>query len=148
PLLVTSDRATAMSALNDSSQRQNLRAPFSMAFASEIDNHIKTKSRAVVVGSSNLAQNSSYLDPSQFGSHLFVENAFAWVLNRRTLVTVPSRAQATLHLNLSEDSLNSLLRYVLLYLPLTAAGTGFWVLFRRHQREQQSRAPRDKVKAT
>lgn len=148
PLLVTSDRATAMSALNDKSQRQNLRAPFSMAFASEIDNHIKTKSRAVVVGSSNLAQNSNYLDPSQFGSQLFVENAFAWVLNRRTLVTVPNHTQATLSLNLSEDSLNSLLRYVLLYLPLTAAGTGFWVLFRRHQREQQSRAPQDKVKAT
>lgn len=150
-LLVTSDRASVMSALNDTSQRSGLQAPFTLAYASELStaqNSSASSHRAVVVGTSNLAQNAAYLDPSQFGNQLFVENAFAWVLNRSTLVTVPNRSEAVVGLTLSEQSISALLRYVLLYLPLSAAGLGAWVLLRRYRREQQSRSPQSKEEVT
>jgi hypothetical protein len=101
--------------------------------------------RSVVVGSSSLAQNLTFRDPASYGSRVFVENAFAWVLDRPALVSVPEARPARAGVRISDDSLAQLLRYVLIYMPLFAAGLGALVLIRRHRKEQASRSSEERA---
>ena len=118
--------------------KANFEAPLSLAWA--LDEASATPHRrGLVVGTSNPLWNSSFRDAILHGNRLFAESCFAWTLARRGLVSVPERPQMTAGLQLSEDSLSALLRYVLLYMPLTAAGAGAFVLVRRRQREERSR---------
>lgn len=121
------------------SRKKEESIPLPLAVANEMPGGPNKKKRAVVVGSSNLAENRSFRDPSLFGNRVFVENVFSWLLSRPTLVSVPERPPVPAGLNLSEDSLSSLLRYVLFYMPLAAASLGAYLLTRRRKREEDSR---------
>ena len=95
--------------------------------------------RSVVVGSSNLAWNRSFREPALYGNRVFVENLFSWILDRPALVSVPERPPLQTGLNLTEESLSALLKYVLLYMPATAALSGLFVIMRRRRAEERSR---------
>jgi hypothetical protein len=97
--------------------------------------------RAVVFGTRSLPWTRSFRDPALLGDRLLVENALAWVAARPAIVSVPERPARSVGLALTEESLGEILRYVLVYMPVTAALSGFLLLFRRRAHEKKSRNP-------
>jgi hypothetical protein len=97
--------------------------------------------RAVVFGTRSLPWTRSFQDPALLGDRLLVENALSWVAARPPIVSVPERPARAVGLALTEESLGEILRYVLMYMPATAALSGFVLLFRRRAQEKKSRAP-------
>jgi hypothetical protein len=95
--------------------------------------------RGVVFGSRSLPWTRSFRDPALLGDRLLVENALAWVAARPPIVSVPEKPARSVGLALTEESLGEILRYVLVYMPLTAALGGFLILFRRRAQEKRSR---------
>ncbi len=95
--------------------------------------------RIVLVGSATVAQNRSFREAALYGNRLFVENALAWVAARPTLVSVPEKPPREIGLSLSQESLGEVLRYVMIYMPGTAALLGAFVLLRRRAVETRSR---------
>ncbi len=137
-LLTTSEEGHVLSDLSTMNARSDHAAPVSLAFA--LASKQAPSVRGVIVGSSNPVRNRAFSDSAQFGNRIFIENVFAWLLKREGLISIPQRPTMSAGLNLSEESLSQLLRYVLLYLPFSAAGLGAWVLLRRSKSEQRSRA--------
>ncbi|HSC86987.1 MAG TPA: GldG family protein [Polyangiaceae bacterium] len=95
--------------------------------------------RLFLAGSANVAAADSFREPQLYANRLLVENAFAWLTERPSVVAVPPREVREAGLTLSEESLGDLLRYVLLYMPATAALLGLFVVLRRRSLEQRSR---------
>lgn len=134
PLLATSERARALLDLRHPEVTAHVQSPLTLAFANELRTARGAPVRSVVVGSSNLPRNEAFLDASQHGNRVFVENSLAWLFNRAALVSIPPRQRMNAGINLSEESLSALLRYVLLYMPLCAAAIGSWMMVRRRPR--------------
>ncbi len=97
-------------------------------------------SRVVVAGTANLAWSRNFQDPTLLGTRLFVENSLAYLTERAALVSVPEKPAHAVGLNLTEESLAEVLRYVLLYMPGTALLLGLFVMLRRRSVERRSRA--------
>jgi len=89
--------------------------------------------RMVVAGAVNLAWSRNWRDPTLLGNRLFVENAVAWLVDRPALVSVPKRRSFPAGLSVTEESLSDVLLYVMVYMPLTAALMGAFVIFRRRK---------------
>lgn len=141
-LLESSPQAIQISDLSQFSKEldQKDSGPHALAMAIERSLDNGERQRAVVVGTSRPMTNSAFGDAILHGNQQFCESTFAWVLARPGLVQVPERHVMSAGLNLSEESLGALLRYVLLYMPLAAASAGALVLLRRRRREQDSRS--------
>jgi hypothetical protein len=101
----------------------------------------KHGARLVVAGSSDLPRARSFRDPALAGDRLLVENALSWAAARPPIVSVPEKPARELGLALTEDSLGEVLRYVLIYMPATAALLGAMILLGRRSREKSSRRP-------
>jgi hypothetical protein len=143
PLLTTSPSALAVDDLNDIDSTLKASSERRAIVVGAASDHLLPsgkRKRAMVSGSANLAENRSFRDPALFGNRHFTENAFSWILSRPPLVSVPERPPVRAGLNLSEASLSSLLRYVLVYMPAAAASLGGYVLVRRRRNEERSRA--------
>lgn len=95
--------------------------------------------RAIVFGSRSLPWTRSFRDPALLGDRLLVENSLAWVAARPAIVSVPEKPARAVGLSLTEESLGEILRYVLMYMPGTAALAGFVLLYRRRAAETRSR---------
>jgi hypothetical protein len=140
PLLTTSARAHTLLDLRHPEVTARTQEPLILAFANELRAAHGAPVRSVVVGSSNLVRNEALLDASQYGNRVFVENSLAWLFNRTALVSVPRRERMNAGIHLSEGSLSALLRYVLIYMPLSAAAVGSWMMWRRRPRAARSTA--------
>lgn len=97
-------------------------------------------SRLFVSGASNLAWNNNYQDASLYGNQRLIENAISWAAARPTMVSVPQKPEREVGLSLSLESLSEVQRYVLLYMPISAALLGAFVLLRRRSDEKRARA--------
>ena len=97
--------------------------------------------RLIVAGSSDLPRARSFRDPALAGDRLLVENALAWAAARPAIVSVPEKPARELGLALTEDSLGEVLRYVLIYMPVTATLLGVMILLGRRSKEKSSRRP-------
>ena len=75
----------------------------------------------------------------QLGNRRLIENAISWAAARPSMISVPEKPEREVGLSLSEESLGEVLRYVLLYMPLSAGLIGAFVLLRRRNLERQSR---------
>ena len=95
--------------------------------------------RLFVTGANNLAWNRNFQDPSLYGNRRLIENAISWAAARPSMISVPEKREREVGLSLSEESLGEVLRYVLLYMPLSAGLIGAFVLLRRRNLERQSR---------
>jgi hypothetical protein len=95
--------------------------------------------RLFVSGASNLAWNRNFQDPSLYGNRRLLENAISWLAARPSMVSVPEKPTREVGLSLSEESLAEVMRYVLLFMPGSAALIGVFVLLRRRSVERQSR---------
>ncbi|HYP89528.1 MAG TPA: GldG family protein [Polyangiaceae bacterium] len=96
--------------------------------------------RLVVSGASNLAWNRNFQDPALYGNQRLIENAISWLSARPTMLNVPQKAEREVGVSLSEESLDEVQRYVLLYMPAAAGLLGAFVLLRRRNDERRSRA--------
>jgi hypothetical protein len=152
PLLVTSERALALkdlgALLGDADKGAALdaapRQSYTLAAAAELKKPAGSSSphgaRLVIAGTANLAWSRNYSDPALYGDRLFIENALSWLGSRPALVSVPEKPEHDVGISLSEESLSEVLRYVLLYMPGSAALLGLFVLLRRRAAEKQSRS--------
>lgn len=95
--------------------------------------------RLFVTGASNLAWNRNFQDPSAYGNQRLIENAISWAAARPTLLNVPQKPEREVGLSLSEESLDEVQRYVLLYMPLSAGLLAAFVLLRRRNDERRAR---------
>jgi hypothetical protein len=95
--------------------------------------------RLFVSGASNLAWNRNFQDPSLYGNRRLLENAISWLVSRPSMISVPEKNAREVGLSLSEESLSEVLRYVLLFMPGSAALIGVFVMLRRRSAERQSR---------
>lgn len=118
--------------------------PFTVAYAVELPKPAGSSAshgpRAVFAGSANLAWGRNWREPTLMGDRLFVESALSWLSARPTLVSVPDKQGYDVGLALTEESLGEVLRYVLIYMPLSAAALGVFVMMRRRATEKRSRA--------
>jgi hypothetical protein len=122
-----------------------------LAAAAELPKPASSKERygprLVVMGSPGPAQGRSFRDPARVGDRLLVENALSWAAARPAIVNVPEKPPRAVGLALTEESLGEVLRYVLVYMPGSAALAGLLILLRRRQKEKSSRtsAAREKT---
>jgi hypothetical protein len=138
PLLQTSADAVSIENLNVLDEASQTGAPLTLAYAGSRQTAAGKTQRWTTMGTSNFLTNATFRDPALYGNQLLAENAFSWLLERPHLVSVPVRPPLAAGLNLTEDSLQELLRYVLIYMPLAAACTGALVLYRRRRSEEGS----------
>jgi hypothetical protein len=117
--------------------------PFDLALASELPKPPGSKDkhgpRMVVVGSANVAFGQAWRDATLLGDRMFVESAVAWLAAKPAIVSVPEKPSHPAGLSLTEESLGQTLRYVLVYMPMSALGFGVMILFRRRATERKSR---------
>lgn len=152
PLLVTSKEAFAITDLRDAELHgselrpidENESGPYYVGLASELgtksgETKKKRGPRMVVFGSVSLAWSRNWQDPALVANRLLVENAVSWLASVPALVSVPKQRSHPAGLSLTEESLGEVLRYVLIYMPATAAGLGFMVVWRRRKRSRESR---------
>ncbi len=137
PILQTSSEAILLGSLS-STEETSESGTHTLAFAGSSARPDGSPQRWIVVGTSNILENTSYRDPIFFGNQQFSESTFSWLLERPELVSVPERPPLDAGLQLTEESLGELLRYVLIYMPLSAACTGALVLYRRRKNEDES----------
>lgn len=120
--------------------------PFTLAFAVELPKPAGSSRahgpRAVFAASANLAWGRNWREPTLLGNRLFVESALSWLSARPALVSVPDKQGNDVGLSLTEESLSEVLRYVLIYMPVSAAALGVFVMLRRRAKEKRSRSPR------
>jgi hypothetical protein len=95
--------------------------------------------RLFVSGASNLAWNRNFQDPSLYGNQRLIENVVGWLAARPTMLNVPQKAEREVGVSLSEESLDEVQRYVLLYMPAAAGLLAAFVLLRRRNDERRSR---------
>jgi hypothetical protein len=151
PLLVSSDQALAVSnvqSLSDGSLDQAgtmPRARRTLAVARELPKPAGAThpARLVLIGAGNVAHNRNFRDSGLYGDRILVENALSWLAARPALVSVPEKPPHEVGLSLSEDSLGEILRYVVIYMPGSAALIGLAVVLRRRRVEQRSRKTAD-----
>lgn len=148
-LMESSDQAFALQDLREletASGAANVHAEhksFGLAAARELPAQAGSKAahgpRLFVSGANNLAWNRNFQDPSLYGNRRLIENAISWAAARPSMISVPEKPEREVGLSLSEESLGEVLRYVLLYMPLSASLIGGFVLLRRRNLERQSR---------
>ncbi len=146
PLLVSSERALAVSdvmALSDGRLDRDPGAGSTrvLGAARELAKAPGSERapRMVVLGAANPAHNRSFSDPGLYGGRVLIENAVSWLAARPALVSVPDKPAHEVGLGLSEASLLEVLRYVLIYMPGSAALVGLVIVLRRRMVEKQSR---------
>lgn len=147
-LLISSDQAAALTDIRpllqgkaDEAIRGSSSHRHVLAVASELEKPPQKDHppRLLVAGSGNIAGGRSFRDAALYGNRLFVENAISWLAARPALVSVPEKRAAEIGLALTEESLGEVLRYVVIYMPLSAAALGIFVILRRRATEKRSR---------
>lgn len=146
PLLVSSSEAFVIDDVRplldgrlDSSSAPH--GPQTLAVARELPKSASAAHapRIVFVTAANVAHNRNFRDSGLYGDRIFLENAISWLAARPALVSVPDKAPREVGLALSEDSLGEVMRYVLIYMPGSAALLGLAVILRRRSVEKRSR---------
>jgi hypothetical protein len=145
PILASSEQALALSdvaALTDGRLDQDSpRGLQILGAARELPkpNGAEHAPRLVVVGAGNPAHNRSFRDSGLYGDRILIENSVSWLAARPALISVPEKPAHEVGLSLSEESLVEVLRYVLIYMPGSAALVGLAIVLRRRMVEKRSR---------
>jgi hypothetical protein len=140
PLLQSSPRSLGVDnlALLEASLRGKAkgaqRGPFALGYALQRGKGApKEQGRLILFGTSSVATNRAFRDPNWLASRWLVESSISWLTERGPLLSVPDRPKRPVGLSLSEASLGELRRYVLLYMPGSAALFALWLLLRRRR---------------
>lgn len=154
PLLVTSDQAFGMVdfftwAKQPSEPRPaeaDHKGPLVVAYAAELPKPAASTAaygpRVVVVSSPSALFGANWQSAELHGTAVLIESAVSWLAARPAMLDIPGKPAFTAGLRLTEDSISSIFRYVVLYMPLAAALLGVAVyLQRRGRRARPAAAP-------
>jgi hypothetical protein len=84
--------------------------------------------RAVVFGSASMLQAVNWQEgPTNRGAAFLVESAISWLASKPVVLDVPDKPQVVAAIHLTDEARSELWRYVLLYMPLTAACAGLLI---------------------
>lgn len=125
---------------------RDLPGPLSLGMASERPK-LNTKAahgpRAVVIGTASVMQPLNWAEPSaDRGAAFLVESAISWLAARPIVLDIPDKPAGLGAIRISDDARTDIWRYVLLYLPGSAALLGLAVSLRRRSTEgRQWKAP-------
>lgn len=147
PLLITSARSIGImdywsrfGAFEPSAR--DLQGPLTLAVAAErapLPGE-ERGARMVVTSASNLLVGINWSDPSFRGNSLFVEGAFSWLASHERFLDIPDKPLKTTGLRLTEDSLTSTFRYVVIVIPAVVLMIGIALFFiRKHRSEPTQR---------
>lgn len=143
PLLVTSDQAFGMVdffgwARNPGEPKPteaDHRGPLTVAFAAELPKPPGSAApygpRVVVLSSPGALLGANWQSPELRGTAVFIESALSWLSARPAMLDIPDKPTFTAGIRISEDSLASIFRYVVLFMPLAAALCGAAVYLQR-----------------
>ncbi len=109
------------------------RGPLVLAYAVELPVSASSATkggRLVVVSSDGVLSNANWY-VEQAHTALFVENAISWLAAEPIDLQLPQKPAQAAGLRITEDSLSSVARYALLYVPLAAVLLGLAVAIRR-----------------
>jgi hypothetical protein len=101
----------------------------------------KRGARIVVLGSLSPIMGGNWRDPDHYGTTLFVEGAITWLTEHEAFLDIPDKPVVTSGLKLTEEALASILRFVVIVIPLLVLIPGIVVNYLRRRR------PGDKVEA-
>ncbi|EYF02023.1 GldG family protein [Chondromyces apiculatus] len=121
------------------------RGPLAVAYATELPRPAGATAvngpRLVVVSSPSALFGANWQNPELRGTALFVDSAISWLAARPALLDIPDKPAMVAGLRVSEGSLASIFRYVVLFMPLAAALLGAAVYLARRPRARADRAP-------
>lgn len=100
----------------------------------------RQRGRIIVVGSPSVVWSSTWREPALLGTRRFVENALSWVSAEQPLVSVPDKAAQPAGLALTAAGMSEVRRYVLVYLPLSAALIGVLLMWQRRREATRGKA--------
>lgn len=154
PLLVTSDDAFGMvdffAWAKDPSEPVakdgDTKGPLTVALASELPARqgAARGARMVAVASSSPMMGENWMADELRGTAVFIESAIAWLTSAPTPIDIPKKPAMTAGLRLSEESLTSIFRYVVVFIPLASVLVGLAVQLRRRSTERRrGPTPRD-----
>lgn len=144
PLLTTSDRAFAPTALTEETAWNDvpvqgptdLPGPLLIAAASErakLSSSAHHGPRLVVVGTHSVLSSKGGGDPLAYGAAVFAEGAIAWLTANPLVLDVPERPTVTTAVRLTSESIAEVRRYVVFLIPLTFAFLGALVTWSRRR---------------
>jgi hypothetical protein len=152
PLLVTSEEAFGMVdffawAQNPAEPKpvdQDHKGPLTVAFAAELPKPPSSGAahgpRVVVVSSPSVLFGANWQSAELRGTAVFMESAVSWLAARPPMLDIPNKPSFTAGLRISEESLGSIFRYVVLYMPLVTLFLGVLVYLQRHGSRRRKKA--------
>jgi hypothetical protein len=153
PLLVTSDEAFGMVDFfrwaKDPREPEQTAAdhkgPLTVAWASELPKRpgAERGARVVVVGSASVVIGDNWQRDDLRGTAIFVESAIAWLAAQPAPLDIPNKPSFTAGLRLSEDTMGSIFRYVVAFIPLASVLTGAAIYLRRRSTERRGARKKD-----
>jgi hypothetical protein len=154
PLLVTSEQAFGMTDFFGWAKNPSLplptdadkAGPLTVAFAAELPKKAASDAhgaRLVIVGSASAMYGANWQTEELRGTALFVESALAWLSAKPVFLDIPNKPAFTAGLHLTADSLQSVFRYVVVLMPLSAVLLGVAVYLRRRRGERRTPAPKE-----
>jgi ABC-type uncharacterized transport system len=120
----------------------DLPGPLTLAMASEgpKEKGAAHGPRLVIFGSASMLQAVNWQEGVQNrGAAFLVENAISWLASKPVVLDVPDKPQVVAAIHLTDDARSELWRYVLLYMPLTAACAGILIGILRWASEGKKR---------
>lgn len=122
---------------------RDISGPLVVAMASErpkTEANLAHGSRAVVVGTASVLQPINWSEGlSDRGAAFVVENAISWIASRPAILDVPEKPKVASAIHLTDESRGEIWRYVLVYMPMSAALLGLAVGLRRRTTEGRAR---------
>jgi hypothetical protein len=153
PLLVTSDEAFGMVdffgwAKNPREPEETAadhKGPLTVAWASELPKRpgAERGARVVVVGSASVVIGDNWQRDDLRGTAIFVESAIAWLAAQPVPLDIPNKPSFTAGLRMSEDTMGSIFRYVVAFIPLASVLTGAAIYLRRRSTERRGARKKD-----
>jgi len=153
PLLVTSEDAFGMvdffAWAKDPRAPEETAAdhkgPLTVAFASELPKRpgAERGPRVVVVGSASVVIGDNWQRDDLRGTAIFVESAIAWLAAIPVPLDIPNKPSFTAGLRLTEDTMGSIFRYVVAFIPLASVLTGAAIYLRRRSTERRGTRKKD-----
>lgn len=147
PLLVTSDEAFGMvdffawakDPSDPVAKEGDAKGPLTISFASELPARAGAPrgARLVAIASASPMMGENWLSDELRGTAIFIESALAWLASAPTPIDIPKKPAMTAALRLSEESLTSIFRYVVIFIPLASALVGIAIQLRRRSTERR-----------
>jgi hypothetical protein len=148
PLLATSPQAFGVTSVRGAASwpfegpersPRDLGGPLVVAMASErpkLNAKAAHGPRAVVIGTGSVLQPLNWAEPAtDRGAAFLVESAISWLAARPVILDIPDKPAGLAAIRISEEARTDIWRYVLLYVPASAALLGFAVALRRRNTE-------------